>query len=382
MQIDLCASITWTVNVMSDDRKPNIGPQDLAAVENSPFLLSQQEWYAIQRYVESALLLPDDEKKMRKDLATGPAEKIPYIGPLDEFKDLLAGYQQIVPHVKNWKQNIFPKTVELAQDISNYATTARTYYGALIPPIETLFLDPVNEAAKSRIASLCTKLAKQAQDNEDRAIAVYKDISEFAQQTSDDEILLKNLFQQYEAKYGKHGALLADNKKEMDGLAAKIEEQNKEYEYDCIVAETTPTYAWIIFWVALIVASIYGDKAAKLKHEIDVKKDRIKTLKEEEQRAIALMGTLNVALKGLGDIQDKIAAALPSIQKIKGVWNAIGSDLNKIGKIIKQDILEEQDLKDLGVENAIAMWKQCKEKSDAYQAHAFIDPPKQEAQSA
>jgi hypothetical protein len=382
MPIDPCTSITWKVNVMSDDRKPNIGPQELAAVKGSPFLLSQQEWYAIQRYVESALLLPDDEKKMRKDLATGPAEKIPYIGPFDEFKDLLAGYQHIIPHVRNWKDNIFPETVQLAQDISNYATTARTYYGALIPPIETLFLDPGNEAAKNRIASLCTKLAKEAQDNEDRAIAVYKDISEFAQQTSDDEILLKNLFQQYEAKYGKHGGLLADNKKEMESLAAKIEDENKQYEHACIVAETTPTYAWIIFWVALIVASIYGDKAAKLKHEIDVKKDRIKALKDEEQRAMALMGTLNVALKGLGDIQDKIAAALPSIQKIKGVWNAIGSDLNKVGKIIKQDILEEQDLKDLGVENAIAMWQECKLKSDAYQAHAFIDPPKQEAQTA
>lgn len=367
---------------MSEDRKPNIGPQDLAAVKDSPFLLSQQEWYAIQRYVMSVLQLPDDEKKMRKDLATGPVEKIPYIGPFDEFKDLLTGYQRIIPHVKNWKENIFPRTVQLAQDISNYATSARTYYSALIPPIDTLFLDPGNEAAKNRIASLCTKLAKEAKDNEDRATEVYKDISEFAQQTSDDEILLKNLFQQYEAKYGKHGALIAANKKEMDSLAAKIEQQNKEYEHACIVAETTPTYAWIVFWVALIVASIYGDKAAKLKHEIDVKKDRIKQLKDEEQRAIALMGTLNVALKGLVDIQDKIAAALPSIQKIKGVWNAIGSDLNKIGKIIKQDILEEADLKDLGVENAIAMWQECKLKSDSYQAHAFIDPPAQEEKTA
>jgi hypothetical protein len=158
----------------------------------------------------------------------------------------------------------------------------------------------------------------------------------------------------------------------MERLAAKIDELNKEYEYDCLVAETTPTYAWIVFWVALIVASIYGDRAAKLKHEIDTKTGRLNTLKEEVQRATLLIGSLNVAIKGLADIQEQIAAALPSIQKIKGVWNAIGSDLNKIGKIIKQDIVEEDDLKELGVENAIAMWQECKDKSDGYQANAFI----------
>ncbi|MGZ5222461.1 MAG: hypothetical protein ACXW04_06720 [Methylobacter sp.] len=53
---------------MNEDRKPNIGPQDLEAVKDLPFLLSQQEWYAIQRYVKTALQLPDNEEKMRRSL--------------------------------------------------------------------------------------------------------------------------------------------------------------------------------------------------------------------------------------------------------------------------------------------------------------------------
>jgi hypothetical protein len=358
---------------MSEDKKPDIGPQDLAGKEkNSPFLLSQREWYTLQRYVESVLALPDDEKKMRKSLATGAGEKITYIGPFDEFKALLAGYQTIIGHVKVWKDKVFPDTVELAQDISNYATMARTYYGALLAPIDTLLADPGNEAAKTKIANICTRLSREAKENEDRANLVFTQISQFAEETSADEVLLKNLSQDYEAKFGKHSAVDKANKEEMERLAAKIDELNKEYEYDCLVAETTPTYAWIVFWVALIVASIYGDRAAKLKHEIDTKTGRLNTLKEEVQRATLLIGSLNVAIKGLADIQEQIAAALPSIQKIKGVWNAIGSDLNKIGKIIKQDIVEEDDLKELGVENAIAMWQECKDKSDGYQANAFI----------
>jgi hypothetical protein len=64
------------------------------------------------------------------------------------------------------------------------------------------------------------------------------------------------------------------------------------------------------------------------------------------------------------------------------VWKAIGGDLTMIGKTIHTDIVEEELLKELGVENAIELWQQCKLKADAYQAHAFIEVKKDDKAAA
>lgn len=364
---------------MSEERKPNIGPQDLAAVKDSPLLLSQKEWFAIQRYVASVLELPDTEQKMRSSLAKEQnKERIPYIGPFDEFKELLAGYQKVIPHVRVWDDDIFPKTVELAQHISNYANKAKVWYGKLYEAIDDLLQDPDDEEVKKRFAALCTNLSNVAAGNEKSALEVYKAIERFAKDTSDDEVLLKDLGRTYDGKFGKHSAAMKAWAKEMDDLSKEIEQLNKDYEYDCLVAETTPTYAWILLWVAAIVAGIYGARAAELKRKIDEKKERVEKLQDDTRRAILLTSTLTIAIKGLGDIQEQIKAALPCIQKIQGVWKAIGSDLKQIGKIIKEDIVQEELLKDLGVELAIEQWQQCKQKADAYQAYAFIKVKKEE----
>ena len=332
---------------MSTDRKPNIGPQDLEAVKDLPFLLSQQEWYAIQRYVKNALRLPDDEKKMRLSLGKDK----PYDGPFDDFKELLKGYQTVLPHVKKWDEETFPATVSLAQDISNYAVAAKTYYGALHPLIEALIDNPDDNSAKTRFSAICNKLAGEAAAYEKRADDVYKAIEEFARTTSQDEVLLKGLAKIYEGKYGKESAAMAAANKKINDIKVKVDQLNKDYEHACIVAKTTPTYAWAgIFGLiaAAIVAGIYGDKAVKLKHEIDVNQSEMSKLNIETQRATTLTSTLTIARKGLADIQEQIAAALPCIQKIRGVWNAIGSDLRQIGNIIKTGIVEEELVKGSG----------------------------------
>ncbi len=360
-----------------DNRCGTLGPGELATPKDSPFLLNQQEWYAIQRYVTSVLALPDTESKMRFNLAKVQAgEKIAYIGPFEEFKNLLLGYQAIIPHVAEWKDTIYPKTIELAQDISNYALKAEQYYGALLKPIEDLLADPDDQAAKNRFQGVCNNLSREAAACEKRAQAVYKDIQGFAENTRKDEIRLKELAVEYEGKFGKHSAAMEAWNKEAATLAKEIDDLNKDYEYACIVAKTTPTYAWIVFWVALIVASVYGDRAAKLKHDMDVKRDRIAKLGEDTERALVLTSTLSVAIQGLSDIQKQIAAALPCIQKIENVWKAIGGQLTKIGETIQKDIVEEDEiLKDLGVAHAIAQWKDCKVKADGYQANALIKVP-------
>ena len=357
---------------MNTDRKPNIGPQDLEAVKDLPFLLSQQEWYAIQRYVKNALRLPDNEKKMRLSLG----KEKPYEGPFDEFQELLNGYQIVLPHVKKWDEKTFPDTVSLAQDISNYAVKAKVYYGALHQQIEKITDDPDDEAAKDKFTAICDKLAKEAANYEKHAGEVYEAIEEFAKTTSQDEVLLKDLARIYEGKYGKESAAMLAANEKIDEIKTKVEQLNKDYEHACVVASTTPTYAWAgIFGLiaAAIVAGIFGDKAVKLKHEIEVNQSEMSKLNDATQRGTILTSTLAMARKGLADIQEQIAAALPCIQKIRGVWNAIGSDLTEIGKIIQEGIVQEEYLKDLGVENAIAQWAECKLKADAYQAYAFIE---------
>jgi hypothetical protein len=357
----------------------NIGPGELDAIKDSPFLLSRAEWLRIQRYVGNAIALPHTETDLRRTL------EMPADMKIDEFKALLEGYQAVQPHVTQWRDKTFPNTVALAANISQYGTKAPISYKAINVAINELLVDSENEGAKKKLVAVIQNLSKEAAGYAAKADAAYKEIQKFAQDTAADKTRFDRLAETYEKKFGANSKkaieLTADIKETRD----LVETVTTDYEYNKAVACGTVSYAWIIvppigLIAAVIVAGIYGDKAVKAKERLDNLKKKLGELEGDQRFALQLIGIINIARDGLHGIQKDITEALPAIQKIQGVWDAIASDLKHIGEIIATDIEEAiLEIKDLGVELAIAQWQDIKKKADAYRAHAYIEVSQSQA---
>lgn len=348
---------------------------DLSDIKGSPFLLSQREWLSVQRYVTNAMALPITEGAMRLHLQMPDGMKF------DDFKQLLAGHNTIVPHVTQWKTVIFPATVSLAADIAHYGTNAPTMYGGLTKFVDRLLVDRKDSAAKAGLAALVERLAKEASAMATKAAKVHADIQEFAHQTATDAVLIDGLVATYAKKFDSNSAWGKDIAEKLKAIRDDIETHTKIYEYAKAVACSTPAYAWIVIppiglIAAIIVAGVYGDMAIKARERLEKLTKDLKEATANELVVVNLNCSLNVTNHGLTSIQSDIKAALPVIQKIQGAWAAIHSDLDYIGKIIDEDIDKAiVEIKDMGVETAITQWKEVKIKADAYRANAYIEAP-------
>ena len=348
---------------------------DLSDIKGSPFLLSQREWLSVQRYVTNAMALPITEGSLRLHLQMPEGMKF------DDFQQLLAGHNMIVPHVTQWKTVTYPATVALAADIAHYGSSAPTMYGGLLKFVDQLLVDRKNSAAKDGLTALVEKLAKEASEMSTKAKTVHADIQAFAHQTATDAVLIDSLVAAYAKKFDSNSAWGKDTAKKLKRIRDDIETHTKIYEYAKAVACSTPAYAWIVvppigLIAAIIVAGVYGDIAIKANQRLDLLKKELRDASADELVVLNLNCSLDVTNHGLASIQTDIKAALPVIQKIQGVWAAIHSDLIYLGEIISEDIDKAiAEIKDMGVEKAITQWKELKIKADAYRANAYIEAP-------
>lgn len=348
---------------------------DLSDIKGSPFLLSQREWLSVQRYVTNAMALPTTESKLRTYLQMPDGMKF------DDFKQLLAGHNEIVPHVTQWKTMTYPATVSLAADIAHYGSSAPTLYGGLMKFVDRLLVNGKDGAAKAGLAALVEKLAKEASAMAEKATKVHADIQAFAHLTATDAVLINNLVAAYAKKFDSNSAWGKDTAIKLKRIRDDIEKDTKIYEYAKAVACSTPAYAWIVvppigLIAAIIVAGVYGDIAIKANQRLDELRKELRGANADELVVLNLNCSLDVTNHSLSSIQSDIKAALPVIQKIQGVWAAIHSDLNYIGQIIDKDIDKAiVEIKDMGIETAITQWKELKIKADAYRANAYIETP-------
>lgn len=358
------------------DKDQLLSPGELAAVKDSPFLLSKGEWLSVQRYVTNTMALPITEDVMRTQLFM-PADM-----KFDDFTPLLEGYKTVVPHVTKWKTTTFPATVKLAGDIVLYNKMAKAYYNGLKENIDLLLKNPNDEKARLELSASIKMLSGMAKKYADRAETVHGDIQAFSLQTATDAVLIDNLNGVYKQKFGANsvwGKKLVDDLNELRDL---IETTIVEYEYDKAVACATPAYAWIVvppigLIAAIIVAGIYGDKAVKARNRLEELRKDLATAQGNEKLSLMLTCSLGVARDSLSFIQRDIQAALPVIQKIQGVWHAIHTGLDDLCEIIHENIDEAIiEIKKMGIAIALEQWSSLAVKAEAYQANAYIEQPK------
>ncbi|MEM5666247.1 hypothetical protein AAHB94_31335 [Bacillus toyonensis] len=87
--------------------KRDISPRDLGGKEDSPFLLSKEEWITIQKYTGDGAYVPVNEAEMRKALALSSSDEMP------DFNELYSVYTNVKNHCQNWTDNTYREVLEL-----------------------------------------------------------------------------------------------------------------------------------------------------------------------------------------------------------------------------------------------------------------------------
>ena len=361
-------------------KAPAIGPGDLSSAGTKggrPFLLSKSEWLSIQRFVNDGVMLPTDEAKFKASLGSGAQSD------LSEFKPLIDVYVDINKNCSNWRDSIFPDSVDLASDIYNYGKNlAPVYYPPISQLADDIDADPTNAKLKTKLKALLTKLSEEAQTRADKAAAVSKKVKDFANDTLDSKNQLVGadgkggLNKIYDDKFGSASADVISLRSQIDDMNKLLKNLNDEYDHDVVVAATSPTYAWV--WpigtiAAAIVAGIYGDKAVKALDRIKSTQATLETLNSKLAADANLMITINQADIGLDNMVNKISDALPVLQKIQGIWGGLSSDLTAIVNIIDTNIDKVIPmLKSLGVDAAVKAWGNVANEANDYRVNAYI----------
>lgn len=148
-------------------------PIEFKAENESSFWISKQEWFTVQMYIEIGLLLPKT-----------PAE-IP-------FDDILATYMEIQTHCRTWKESIYPSTLQLASELSDYSQTAKNYYGALKKLLPNLQSGNLSESAEKEFNLIVEHLDKEMNNYHQKAKATSESIGQLRQ---DCFLVLKKLYQ-------------------------------------------------------------------------------------------------------------------------------------------------------------------------------------------
>ncbi|HLO03249.1 MAG TPA: alpha-xenorhabdolysin family binary toxin subunit A [Symbiobacteriaceae bacterium] len=350
--------------------KLSLAPNGMTDPETNSFILSRGEWINVQRYVAEAVQLPTNQDALRSYLKGDPTL------PLDSFGDMLQIYTQMNSHGHAWQDETFPATVLLANDIVHYANKATVYFKPLRDAVARLVENMDSKRDQQMVAAICDQMAKEADAFAKKAAVVKERVTEFANQSGADYDRLRTVHADMNKKWGDGSADLKDLQKNVKELKELINALNDEYNHDVVVAATSPTYAWVFPFgtiAAAVVAGVYGDRAVKALKKIEETKASLAQFEDKVAARFKLLNGMENAVNGMKGIQDALAAALPVIGKIQGLWTAIATDLGRLKEIINGDIRDNLPiLMDLGIDLAIVTWQQIGQKADAYQVNAFI----------
>ena len=228
---------------------PQHGPGAIAdpGTQGGPaFNLSKPEWIAIQNYVTDGLSLPITLYQFRNQLGSRVNQQ-----DLSDFNQLITAYGAVHEHCNSWQTSIFPNTVALASDIFEYGNNkVPVYYPAIVEEANVLTTDPGNTAPDGGAGGdprlfaadrerLCGK--GKGQLGCDQAVlgsdAVGSETTWSAPRPSPG---CSNITP---AEYGQTSAEVAQFNEELVAFRLALSGDEAEYRHDCIVAETSASYA-------------------------------------------------------------------------------------------------------------------------------------------
>ncbi|HLO03248.1 MAG TPA: alpha-xenorhabdolysin family binary toxin subunit A [Symbiobacteriaceae bacterium] len=347
-----------------------MAPIDLTARrfgnEQSPYLLSSADWNKVHAFAQGGLRLPTDEGPLRQYIGYGG----PDFGP---FNPLLDTYRSIKNRAAQWRDGLFGQVIGMADGIVQYAGTTTQSYNGLRPVILQLLNAPTPEL-QAEFERQIAPLAATAQRMADQAGATAQAVVDYSKGASADHDRLIQIINHYNWQFGQTQDQMNDRYRQLEAERHRLEGKIEEYKQAVIVAATTPTYAWIpiIGWIAGgVVAGVYGDKAVKAKAEAEAARDQIVRLQEQVARDRALLDAIQRGQQITGTVDASLAAALPVIQRMEGVWRAFAADLTNVTRLVKEDLAQADPiLRDFVTDEALLGWQKLGQAAAEYRQNA------------
>ena len=362
-------------------KAPNLGPGAIATpgTAGGPgFALSVTNWIAIQKYVLDGLALPTTNDKFKDWLGKGAPSD------LSDFKPLMDCFTQIQGQCKTWQDDVYPASVSLASDVYDYGMHKAP---SLFPPINDLAnklsKNSGDADAQAKLKALLQSLTQDAQTRAGKATDVKTRIKKFADDTLTSKSTLSGtpdkpggLVKRYTDEYGAKSTEVMELNRQIAEQRGILQQETAKYNYDVVVAATTPTYAWVP-WIgtipAVVVAGVYTARALEALGKVNAAKQKINDMSATIAADALLMIGLTGAENGMSGILNDLNAALPIIELLEGVWGGIADDLQNLVKLIDTDIAKAVPIiMSLGVDEALKAWQDVAAHADAYRTNAYV----------
>ena len=384
--------------------------------DDNRFLLTKEEWYAVQRYVRNAISLPITEMELRLGLGIEDEDEdiSNFLKLIDGYEDddgnRIHGYKDVHGHGMLWKEKTYPFIVELGHDLRHYADGVPPNYGDLIDKVTLLeqadivrqclendippfVTDPAYEyltnynleqiqgiikLTKIQLSELLNQRIGEAKKYAEKASDAEQQVKEFNELITKDRDDMQILLDSFIKDQGSQSEELKEIRDELEEKREEVDALNAEYEKSVILASTSPLY--LLIWpfgyiVSPTIAGIYGDAARKLKAEIDLVNERIADLVKQEERAMRMEGYLEAATESLESIQGDVGEAVQVLGKMAGSWELISRDL--------QNIVEELEVAEGGevppslqknnIKTAMAQWETVNEAATGFVTNAYVE---------
>ncbi|SEO98816.1 alpha-xenorhabdolysin family binary toxin subunit A [Mucilaginibacter sp. AW1-7] len=346
----------------------DLSPRDLA--KGTTFVLSTNEWLSIQVFVTGAMLLPTTTALLQKTLPAVPS------GGIEQFEPLVKGYKNLYDICDTFDTVTKPDSVKCASNLIAYNVKVPIFYRAILALLLKIEADPTDTVSINQLKQTLQVMINEAQAFSTHATNVAAAMQKFSLDTSVNEAAIGTLFKTYSDKISGTSGTIKTMQAQLAQDKADLADAEDEYKHDIIVAATSASYAWI--WpcgsiAAGIVAGIYGDKATKAKARIDALGDLVNSLEAKIAADATLVLDLTRINNDITGITKKIDDALPAIQKIQGMWNALKDDLSSLLATINGEIKDMPSfIAGLGIEAAIVLWQQVADEANAYRINAYI----------
>ena len=330
-------------------------PSDLEKAYQSLMNMSGQSsldslkaaWNYLQVYSTWCEKLPNTEANLNATL------KISSSAPYSFYPAMLDAYQSTSKTGFDFLNNIFPKVVNIGNDLQSFAQTAGSTAdeGGIFASITTILdtitptTDPAdaNNIIQKQVLPLLQALQAMADQNESDAKEVVTLLSKYKSDlnSADQKLSTVDTEVTNDASVSQATIDTLSGGPEIQGSIAQLEalkkDQQAEYQKDVTIACTTVTYAWVGFPIcpvglitAATVAGVYGKKATDMLKQDNETSDLITTDQNELATAISVHNVQSLAKSGLDSAVKYTDQAIVQTTTVQNNWNTISSNLLNI----------------------------------------------------
>ncbi|WP_139490034.1 alpha-xenorhabdolysin family binary toxin subunit A [Brevibacillus dissolubilis] len=353
-------------SLLNAEAKADFGPGELVDSSTQKIILKAADWVTLQRYTGNGIELPTNEAQIREKLVLDQSIPFP-----PAFAEIYPVYSSIQNHTYNWQKNTYPKMLNVATSIKTYSIEAPEYYEAMAPLIDEIRKG--NTDAMDDFRSGAADLAKQAQGYADEAKELYTEVHQFYVDTQGDSTKLTTLKKQLDDAYGANSQEVTNVQNEIDSLNDQLKKLEKAYsEYETITKLLYlfgPLFGFISNKVADAI------KGTALEKQIEGVKQQIQQDEDTLKRDKSFSGLLQAADQYSDQLSQEMAAAIPVIQKIQGLWDGLSKDLAQIANYDNTTLQQNVDsafLDKVHLNTAADMWKSITDQITMFRIDADV----------